>query len=125
MFGAYRLVMAALVALSHFGVQYAGFNPGQWAVICFYTLSGLLMERQHQKLGGPGSFYVDRLLRIYPVYLTVLLLASLGHQLSWAGKFANITLFPLNYSSFTGVPILIGPAWSLACEAHFYLLVPL
>ena len=125
MFGTYRLILAALVALSHFGVQYAGFNPGQWAVISFYTLSGLLMERQHAKLGGAGNFYVDRLLRIYPLYFTVLLLASLGHPLSWVGRFANLTLFPLNYSFFTGVPVLIGPAWSLACEAHFYLLVPL
>jgi peptidoglycan/LPS O-acetylase OafA/YrhL len=125
MFGTCRLILAALVALSHFGVHYAGFNPGQWAVISFYTLSGLLMERQFRKLGGAGNFYLDRLLRIYPVYLTVLLLTISGCQLSWVGKLANITLFPLNYSYFTSIPILIGPAWSLACEVHFYLLVPL
>jgi hypothetical protein len=30
MFGAYRFILAAFVALSHFGVVVAGFNPGQW-----------------------------------------------------------------------------------------------
>ena len=121
--------MAALVALSHFGVQAGGFNPGQWAVISFYTLSGLLMERQFHKLSRKGNgtpaFYLDRLLRIYPLYLVVLSLAWAGSRLSWGGVLANVTLLPLNYSYFTGVPVLIGPAWSLACEAHFYLLVPL
>jgi peptidoglycan/LPS O-acetylase OafA/YrhL len=41
------------------------------------------------------------------------------------GVLANFALLPLNYNDFIGVPILIGPAWSLACEVHFYLLVPL
>jgi peptidoglycan/LPS O-acetylase OafA/YrhL len=125
MFGSYRFILAAFVALSHFGVQYAGFNPGQWAVVSFYTLSGLLMERQCKKLGGTGMFYADRLLRIYPLYLAVLLLTFLTSRLSWAGSLANVLLFPLNYREFTHIPNLIIPAWSLACEAHFYLLVPL
>ena len=129
MFGGYRFVLAALVALSHFGVQIAGFNPGQWAVISFYTLSGLLMERQFQKLslGGNGTlvFYLDRFLRVYPLYLFVLLLAWVGNPLSWTDAFDNVTLLPLDYSDFTGVPSLIETAWSLACEVHFYILVPL
>jgi len=124
MFGGYRLLLAALVALSHFGVKYAGFNPGQWAVVSFYTLSGLLMERQCRKL-RMGKFYLDRLLRIYPVYLAVLCLAWIGQRLSWTETFGNLTLLPLNYSYFSGVQALIGPSWSLACEVHFYLLVPL
>jgi peptidoglycan/LPS O-acetylase OafA/YrhL len=124
MFGTYRFILASLVALSHFGVQHAGFNPGQWAVVSFYTLSGLLMERQCGKLGN-GGFYLDRLLRIYPLYLAVLLLAACENHPSWIETAANISLLPLNYSFFTGITILIGPAWSLACEAHFYLLVPL
>jgi len=124
MFGTYRFILASLVALSHFGVQYAGFNPGQWAVVSFYTLSGLLMERQSRKLGTSG-FYWDRLLRIYPLYLVVLLLAAIENHPSWIESIANIALLPLNYSYFTGINILIAPAWSLACEAHFYLLVPL
>lgn len=129
MFGTYRFILAALVALSHFGITIAGFNPGQWSVICFYTLSGLLMERQFHKLSkngnGTTAFYLDRFLRIYPLFLIVLLIASVGSQISRAAMAANVTLLPLNYSSLLNIPMLIAPSWSLACEVHFYLLVPL
>lgn len=125
MFGTFRFMLAALVALSHFGIIYAGFNPGQWSVVSFYMLSGLLMERQFKKLGSAQAFYLDRFLRIYPVYFVVLLLAFfVGAETTWPEKIANLSLLSLNYNRFTGVPILVGPAWSLACESHFYLLVP-
>ena len=129
MFGCFRLILALMVALSHFGCQFAGFNPGQWAVVCFYVLSGLLMERQYKKIteaGNPGSlFYVDRLLRIFPMYLVVLVLGVILTPISHAAFAANALLLPLDYTSFFKCPIVIGPAWSLACEFHFYLLVPL
>jgi peptidoglycan/LPS O-acetylase OafA/YrhL len=129
MFGSYRLFLAALVALSHFGVIVAGFNPGQWAVISFYTLSGLLMERQYKKLSSsqPGvtAFYLDRFLRIYPLFLAIVLLTLIVSPLSLHNLLLNVTLLPLNYHELLNVPLLITPAWSLACEAHFYLLVPL
>jgi len=124
MFGTYRFVLASLVALSHYGMNYAGFNPGQWAVISFYTLSGLLMERQHSKLGA-ANFYLDRLLRIYPIYIAVLWLAWLGHRITWPATLANLALLPMNYTDFFPIPTLILNSWSLACEVHFYLLVPL
>lgn len=129
MFGTYRFLLAALVALSHFGFTRNGFNPGQWSVICFYMLSGLLMERQFHKLSENGNgifpFYLDRFLRIYPLFFVVLILAWIGNPLSWGTATANLTLLPLNYSYFTGIPTPIAVSWSLACEAHFYLLVPL
>ena len=128
MFGIFRLFLATLVAFSHFGVIYKGFNPGQWAVVAFYLLSGYLMQKQAEKLckdGGVASFYIDRAIRILPLYLLVLVFGAWVVPVS-AGDFAwNVLLFPLNYSTLTGVPVVVGPAWSLACEAHFYLLVPL
>lgn len=129
MFGGYRFFLAALVALSHFGVQVAGFNPGQWAVVSFYTLSGLLMERQFKKLAvngsGAAAFYLDRFLRIYPLFLAVLLLTLIVSPVTFEIGLVNGLLLPLNYHEFLNVPLLISPTWSLACEAHFYLLVPL
>jgi peptidoglycan/LPS O-acetylase OafA/YrhL len=128
MFGSYRLFLALLVVLSHFGLIIQGLNPGQWAVICFYVLSGFLMERQYHKLaqsGGIFSFYLDRLLRIYPIYLITTILCSIATPVGLRDTIINLALLPLNYSTFTHLPILVGPAWSLACEAHFYLLVPL
>lgn len=69
MFGGFRFVLAVLVALSHYGLQQAGINPGQWSVIGFYVIAGYLMEASARKLA-------------------------------------------------------IGPAWSLALEMQYYLLVP-
>lgn len=125
MFGTYRLVLACLVALSHYGLIVAGFNPGQWAVLSFYVLSGFLMENQFHKLSTARLFYLDRLLRIYPLFLVVLLFAIILTRFSAATVLANICLFPLDYNSLLGLTLIIAPAWSLACEAHFYLLVPL
>lgn len=128
MFGSYRLVLALLVALSHCGLTLFGFNPGQWAVICFYVLSGFLMERQFKKLsvdGGVTSFYIDRFLRIYPVYFVVTALCAMAMPIGFRDTLINFTLLPQNYAAFTGVPTLVGAAWSLACEVHFYVLVPL
>jgi peptidoglycan/LPS O-acetylase OafA/YrhL len=129
MFGTYRFILASLVALSHFGLIVAGFNPGQWSVLSFYVLSGYLMEHLFHKLssttGNSRAFYCDRFLRVFPVYFAVLLLAAFLTPTTWTVFLANAVLIPLNYSQFTGIPLLIGPAWSLACEVHFYLLVPL
>jgi peptidoglycan/LPS O-acetylase OafA/YrhL len=127
MFGAYRLILASIVALSHVGLTLRGFNPGQWSVVCFYVLSGFLMERQFHKLapaGGIRAFYLDRLLRIFPVYFTVTLLCSFFFATNWIDTVLNFSLLPLNFAQEMHVPIYVGPAWSLACEAQFYLLVP-
>ncbi|NTW49502.1 MAG: acyltransferase [Chlorobiales bacterium] len=126
MFGTYRLILALLVALSHFGFTKAGLHPGQWAVIAFYILSGFLMERQFTKLAPTGilSFYIDRILRIYPLYIVALILTIPFFQITWQEVIVNAALIPLNYYEFTNTHLLIGPAFSLACEVHFYLLVP-
>jgi len=125
MFGSYRLILACFVALSHFGFVFFGFNPGQWAVISFYVLSGFLMSSQILKFSNCRLFYIDRFLRIYPLFLAVLLLASLIDRPTFATVLVNSLLFPLDYEMFTGVNTVVKPSWSLACEAHFYLLVPL
>lgn len=129
MFGAYRFILAILVALSHFGFKAGGFNPGQWSVISFYALSGLLMERQFLKLSingrGTVTFYVDRFLRIWPLYFVVLLFAWASNKGTASELMTNATLLPLNYGCFTKLPTLVATSWSLACEVHFYLLVPM
>jgi len=128
MFGTYRLILASLVALSHFGLVGAGFNPGQWSVLSFYVLSGFLMEHQFRKLSTSGNsraFYTDRFLRVFPVFIIVLLFAAILMRPVWWVLLINASLILLNYCSFAGVAILIGPTWSLACEAQFYALVPM
>jgi len=95
MFGTYRLILASLVALSHFGLIVAGFNPGQWSVLSFYVLSGFLMEHQFRKLsitGNSRAFYADRFLRVFPVYFAVLLLAAFFVRPTWPVFLINTAL---------------------------------
>ncbi|MCB5183701.1 acyltransferase [Methylobacillus gramineus] len=129
MLGGYRFLLAILVALSHFGFIYKGLNPGQWAVISFYFLSGYLMWMQFGKFnaqkelfGASMTFYIDRFLRIFPLYLIVLSFMYL--TLGGVDHLENYLLFPLSYHSLLGVKAEIFPAWSLATEMHFYILVP-
>src|ERR1700677_2234754 len=114
MFGFYRLILALLVASSHHGLIVKGFNPGQWSVICFYLLSGLLMERQFHKLyrqGGTASFYIDRVFRIYPLYLTVVAAGIWITPIPWSAIIANVFLLPQNYATLTKIPSVITTAW--------------
>jgi len=71
--GAYRLLLAVLVAISHMGKTFAGLNPGVMAVISFLIISGFVMtsliERNYKAPGKIGLFYMDRALRLYPQFL--------------------------------------------------------
>ncbi len=144
MFGIYRFLLAILVATSHIQSPFQEFHIGALAVIGFYTLSGYLMTLVYLQKFKPKPyskryFYLDRLIRIFPLYLffTLLLLIfkiTFLHQtpnFSFLSIFSHLTLLPLNYYPFipinlttdTNLPI-ISPTWSLATEFHFYLLVP-
>ena len=128
MFGTYRLILASFVALSHYGLIFYGLNPGQWSVLAFYMVSGFLMTHQFKKLspnGSPWKFYLDRFLRIYPLYGAIVIISILVYRVNSSSWMPNLLLLPLNFSYFTGETSVIGPAWSLACEIQFYLLVPI
>jgi peptidoglycan/LPS O-acetylase OafA/YrhL len=140
--GLLRLVLATLVLLSHAGVRFAGYNPGVFAVVVFYLISGYVMAGLiHGHYNGPrhiGSFYVDRTLRIFPQYLfymgaaLVWQLASgtttlfLTHSPTSVDLLNNVTVIPLNFFMFNGSDAytLVPPAWSLGAELQFYLLAP-
>ena len=71
--GAYRLLLAVLVAVSHMGKTFMGLNPGVIAVISFLIISGFVMtsliERNYKAPETVGLFYLDRALRLYPQFL--------------------------------------------------------
>lgn len=152
MFGLLRLLLSILVAASHITgpIKLAfltplssDFNQGSFAVIGFYILSGYLMTAvlknkfTHQYRLQIKQFFQDRFLRIFPLYyfyllLTIFFLLITNRFIfSLTGFFSHLTIFPLNYyqlvrinlETFTINP-LITPAWSLASELHFYLLIP-
>ncbi|WP_370600416.1 acyltransferase family protein [Pseudomonas nitroreducens] len=149
MLGITRFILAILVLLSHTTGAGFTFNPGVVAVITFYFTSGYLMQRSYQRFARHSptpirTFYADRLLKLFPQY-AVVVLASFA-SIAWLGpaehilflnqepslqKIAlNLALLPANYvfpplvvDSMLPHPI-IPPAWSLASEFHFYLLLP-
>lgn len=76
--GTYRFILSALVVLYHFG----GFPPlaGMSAVFGFYLLSGYLMALVVDKVYsttelGTVSFYLNRALRIFPLYIVYVILS--------------------------------------------------
>ena len=138
----------ALSSPSHRPVDlgpFASFVPDlAFGVTLFFTLSGFLLYRpfarsilQLRPLPSIGGYLRNRALRILPAYWVILLVASVVLEtvlvrrgtglppgsLSGEGLLRAAT-FTQNYS-----PALlgsgIGPAWSLAVEAVFYLVLPL
>lgn len=144
MHGSLRFFLATLVVLSHIGIRAGDLNVGMPAVVVFYMLAGYVVTHLCQKHFPPGkllAFYAERFLRIYPLYLFLLLVASLflfttgfGHPfLTPRNIFANLTIIPLNYfmfADFTTVvadkhSCIINTGWSLGAEMQAYLILPL
>lgn len=145
MFGYYRFILALMVTFSHIGVEiFSWGNIGPISVVGFYVLAGYVVthlwvkvfDNKKQKL---LYYYIDRLLRIYPLFLFVCLLSIAFLLLTQFGdpdwKFSSListlTLLPLHYQWFYDITILtnpkqalILPSWSLALECHVYLILP-
>lgn len=112
----------------YFDNSLAQFSLGYILLDMFFVMSGYLITSIILKAKEKGAFsfrefYVNRTLRIFPIYyLTILLVAlfitteGLWYPLFYIANYyfaLNIHVHPLNHS------------WSLAVEEHFYLLWPL
>jgi peptidoglycan/LPS O-acetylase OafA/YrhL len=140
MFGAYRLILAFMVVFLHL----AGWPAfGEYAVFTFFCLSGYLMtfimqENYGYSRDGRKKYFVNRLLRIYPLYLTACLLSllvifwlgesytsrlifNLKYPDSVMGSLSNLFLFITDHKNIALVP----PAWALTVEILYYLLIGL
>lgn len=142
--GLLRLILASLVLISHMGITVAGVNPGVVAVIVFYMLAGHVVASLWRRrpegtwLSSALWFWHDRAWRILPLYFACMAFAILVWWLGAQSYFlsrepqlqdwlANLLIIPLNYFMYNGQDTftLLPPAWSLAAELQFYLLVPL
>ncbi|WLH33596.1 acyltransferase [Pseudomonas sp. FP2196] len=138
--GAFRLLLAVLVAVSHMGKTIAGLNPGVVAVISFLIISGFVMtsliERNYYTPEKISLFYLDRALRLYPQFLLYFgmscaviywLLPGTGQaaELTFSRIASSLAIVPLGFYMF-GVAStwILPPAWSLGLEVCFYLLIP-
>jgi peptidoglycan/LPS O-acetylase OafA/YrhL len=90
-FGAFRLLLAALVMVQHFGADLAPaslasalapYGCGSVAVLVFFALSGFVITEAADSVyrNRPGPFLTNRLLRIVPHFLLAVALAMLAHE---------------------------------------------
>jgi peptidoglycan/LPS O-acetylase OafA/YrhL len=144
MLGPIRLLLAALVLLTHTAGYPQGWpDLGLVAVMAFFAISGYLMPAAFERNYAGASFVrrswryaLNRALRIFPLYWVVLALAiylhadaghpAFDHALDHPQVFAqNILLLGLNQAEVWGHEIhFIGPAWTLDIELQYYVLIP-
>lgn len=145
--GIYRLILSIMVALSHSGIYYYGFNQGIVAVISFLIISGyatdIVLEKRENCKGSLSGFYFGRAINIFPLYWVYVILTffvvwhfGLVHEviqvISLKGILYNLLLFPLDYSAFNSDWRLtlaecnaIPAAWTLGMQLTYYLVAPL
>ncbi|MBS1652560.1 MAG: acyltransferase [Bacteroidetes bacterium] len=122
------------------------FNLGSFGVYFFFVLSGFLItyllfsEKDFTGAIGIKNFYIRRVLRIWPLYYLLLIVAFfvLPHisfmqipilQQSFNDNFNNNLLFfllilpNLAFSIYPAVPHF-GQAWSIGVEEQFYIFWP-
>jgi peptidoglycan/LPS O-acetylase OafA/YrhL len=140
--GYLRLALAVSVVVAHLGPEHWRLFPANAAVQSFYLISGFyifyILEKKYASI---GSFYLNRFLRLYPSYLTVLLLSVIlsvtigtaAHFMTvgeMAEKYASLTPFSAIFVLFSNASMLfqdlimflkIGSDGQLAFSPDFYL----
>lgn len=135
-----RFFAALHVALYHFVRPFSLWGPfegamgaGYVGVSFFFVLSGFILtySRSHEYELGRGrasKFWIARFARIYPIYLVSMILAAYVNRAQFHEKIHVLAyiadLFMLQSWSIRMVPFFNVPAWSLSCEAFFYLVFP-
>ncbi|MDP1614904.1 MAG: acyltransferase [Methylococcales bacterium] len=130
-----RAFAVTAVILNHTQYVY-GLALGNLGVALFYAISGFLvyyvLHRDEQVLGGVNYMYflIRRILRIWPAYFIVIIIAYItcNHDARANAIFTPLLTFTLNWdmASFTGWPLsTLTPLWSISLEQQFYIVAPL
>jgi len=109
----------------------AGFGLSLFFCLSAYLIGSLLL-REKERTGTIHlkAFYIRRILRIWPLYLTALILGFIRSYSSnmrhYPGAFAAYLLLAGNwYCGVYGFPMNpILPLWSISVEEQFYLFIP-
>jgi peptidoglycan/LPS O-acetylase OafA/YrhL len=141
MYGILRTLLALFVVFLHiFSVP----TFGNYAVTFFFVLSGFLMTlimHNTYKFNFKGftSFWLNRILRLYPTYIIILILSIFAificdkNQLnksmflphSIIDWFSNITMIYFDIVPHRIKPRIVPTSWALTNELFFYFLISL
>lgn len=131
-----RWIAALLVILRHNppprdSILYPVFSNGHGGVTLFFVLSGFVLTinyfdkfpaLNHNSL---MDFYVARIARIYPLYLTVLVGYGIVFRFDEQNVVVQHLLMIQAWSSNSDVSYAMnGPGWSLGVEVFFYIVFP-
>jgi peptidoglycan/LPS O-acetylase OafA/YrhL len=114
---------------------------GQWGVDLFFALSGFLITGILLETKTAAnyllSFYARRVLRIWPIYYSVLVIlfsmavgipwiaAQMPVRREWLSYFLYLQNVPYFWANgYVISPTMLGHFWSLAVEEQFYLVWP-
>ena len=111
-------------------------HHAHWGVDLFFVLSGFSLAmgflRAFDRGGAPASarvFLLRRAARILPGFYVAVLVTLAFHRGAFAmpGFWSALAAHSLVLQGYVtpGGVVIIGAAWSLTTEAHFYLLLPL
>lgn len=132
--GAFRLFLAAMVAVQHLGP----FAVGTWAVNVFFILSGFwvahMWEERYRHCRQPyWTFVVSRFWRLWPLY--ALCTAATFTLIYWKGRMWQDVVETLSSPGWVArAAAIVSSAsqkkplpqiWSLDVEMQFYLVLPL
>ncbi len=128
-----RFVAALMVFITHFFPRnYGDFINSilvefQVGVPIFFVLSGFLIAYRYYDnvstvKGGLVSYFVNRFIRIIPLYILITIGNWLWYELDTKLFFLNLTLMHGFFSKYVFVPL--PHTWSLTVECTFYIIVP-
>ncbi|MGJ7914373.1 acyltransferase family protein [Massilia sp. LXY-6] len=134
-----RWLAATIVFLFHFQLEYRGLGgpalttpwaalitEGHTGVGLFFTLSGFLFMQiaQHQQGIVVRDFLRNRVLRIFPLFLTIFLVAtSIGRDNFQPQDILYLFATNLGHAPTSGTPVT-GAAWTISLEFLFYMVFP-
>lgn len=137
--GTFRFILTLIVIICHVAPNWVFI--GQFALICFFMLSGYwitrLYDREYTRAQHPVSvFYRSRLWRVAPMLLFFTILSGVVHYFFEPGIFEQVAQYNTAHKIkfwFTHLftlglglefPRLLPPAWSMDVELQFYILFP-
>jgi peptidoglycan/LPS O-acetylase OafA/YrhL len=129
-FGIYRTLLATAVLVDHF---WSAPGAGGVAVFSFFCLSGFLMTllMTGPYRGRPFAFYLNRVLRLYPMYLAT---GALTLLVASAIPLQTLITIPGDAISFARQlfyvvriedPGIVPTGWAVTNELVFYILIGL